>query len=373
MIDWSLGSWTGSINKWVNREVWQHLRNNPVAKRSRYGRLHRALRFFFSVDHFVYFISYYAAINLLFVAAEAAASEFWPAWLPAWTAPGPSPDLKSLLLNVSSYLIGAQVGVLGVISLALALVTLIAQNESSATDVKVYYHQSLAFEVVASCVALLAVLCAQLLWPAQFLLHRFGFGTELLFFKFGLLALHLLWLLLNLASLALFIAITFGFVQQTSREALRERYTANVIQPYEMTQRLRQFLYSMGAEVLGGKLNDSDRPSATFGIELGSPREIEIESEFEQATALYDVRMIWVKWALSRWARRCAVAASSEPAPQLGGLNLQEPLIWFTPRLDVSLTGRIGWCRRRGGVPLDRFEKFVLRRAFRFRRSRREE
>lgn len=156
-----------------------------------------------------------------------------------------------MLLNVSSYLLGAQVGVLGVLSLALALVTLIAQRESSSTDVKVYYHESLAFEIVASCVALMAVLCAQLLWPAQFLLHRLGFGTELLVFKFGLLGIHIGWLLLNLVGLAHFIATTFGFVQQSAREALRERYTVNIVQGREMTSRLRHQLYWLGGDRTG--------------------------------------------------------------------------------------------------------------------------
>jgi hypothetical protein len=75
-----------------------------------------------------------------------------PDWIPPWTAsgPAPAPDVKSIMLNVAGYLITAQVGVLGVITLALALVTLIAQRESASTDVKLYYHESLSFEIVAS-------------------------------------------------------------------------------------------------------------------------------------------------------------------------------------------------------------------------------
>lgn len=203
-----------------------------------------------------------------------------------------------MLLNVSSYLLGAQVGVLGVLSLALALVTLIAQRESSSTDVKVYYHESLAFEIVASCVALMAVLCAQLLWPAQFLLHRLGFGTELLVFKFGLLGIHIGWLLLNLVGLAHFIATTFGFVQQSAREALRERYTVNIVQGREMTSRLRHQLYGLAAiELVGYDADERGLPSAMFGSDLGDPHTIEIHTTLKRPAALHDVRMIWVGWA----------------------------------------------------------------------------
>ena len=145
------------------------------------------------------------------------------------------------------------------ISLALALITIIAQREGSSTDINVYYHEFFAFDVVASCIALVAVLCIQLLWPSHLILHRLGFGTDLQVFKFGLLGVHLLWLVLNLAGLAHFIATTFGFVQQSERERLRERYTANVVLPRDMAERLRQQLYRMARNELIGDAEDGDR------------------------------------------------------------------------------------------------------------------
>lgn len=95
------------------------------------------------------------------------------------------------------------------------------------------------------CMALLAVLCTQFLWPLQFLLHRLGFGTDLQVFKLGLLVIHLGWLLLNLSAVAYFVTTTFRFVQQSARELLRERYTANVVQPRDITRRLRQQHYDL--------------------------------------------------------------------------------------------------------------------------------
>jgi hypothetical protein len=104
-------------------------------------------------------------LNLAFVTAEILTALFVPEILPKWTAwvNGQTPDTKALILNVSSYLIGVQVGSLGIISLALALVTLIAQNEGASTDVQLYYHESQATEVVGSCIALLVILCIQLM------------------------------------------------------------------------------------------------------------------------------------------------------------------------------------------------------------------
>jgi hypothetical protein len=378
MIDWQRGGWTGSINRFARRETCEQLRENPAARHVRYGIAHRALRRFFGFGTFGRFVGLYFAVNVTFVAAETLSAWLIPTWLPQWSASGvpPATDIKAVMLNVSSYLLGAQVGLLGVISLALALVTLIAQREGSSTDVQIYYHESFSFELVASCVALAAVLCMQLLWPLQFLLHLVGLGTNLQIFKLGLLSLHLAWLLVNLAAVAYFIATTFRFVQQTAREMLRERYTANVVLPRDLTQRLRQQFYGLASKnLVGGSDDDADdgRPSVTFGFDYGEPGIVEIETTFERPMALHDVRMTLVRWAFRRWSARCADVACQQPSSDLRGIWHQGPLIWFTPHIDQPLRGRVGWCRRRGGVPLTGFERFVLRRAFRFRSSRDED
>jgi hypothetical protein len=372
MVDWRRGGWTGSLNKFVRREVREQLRDNPTARRVRYGFLHRVARRFFSIGTFSGFVALYLMINLTFVLAEGLTVWLAPGWLPAWTASGsaPAPDIKALLLNISSYLVSTQVGLLGVISLALALVTLIGQRERSSTDVQVYYHESLSFELVASCIALLAVLCVQLLWPVQFLMHRLGMGTDLQVFKLGLLGLHLGWLLINLGAVAYFITTTFRFVQQSARELLRERYTANVVHPRNMTQRLRQHLYSLASTELMDERryreDASEQPSVIFGFEFGHPRTVEIEKTFIRPTALYDVRIIWVRWVVRRWSSRCIEAAPQVPR---GSFGHQEPMLWFTFHIDHPVKGSVGWCQRRGGVPLTTVEKFVLRSAFRFRRA----
>ena len=376
MIDWRRGGWTGSVNRWVRREVTEQLRENSVARRVRYGLAHRALRRFLGSGTFGRFVVAYMVANITVVAAEALSAWLAPAWLPAWSASGlpPATDIKALMLNVSSYLLGAQIGLLGVISLSLALVTLIAQREGSSTDVQVYYHESFSFELVASCVALAAVLCAQLLWPLQFFLHRLGLGTELQFFKLCLLGLHLAWLLLNLAAVAYFIATTFRFVQQSARETLRERYTANVVLPRDLTQRLRQQLYGLATkELIGDDEEDRGRPTATFGFDFGAPYVVEAETLFDRPAVLHDVRMAWVLWVLRRWSARSVRAAAQQPTPASRSLGRQGPAIWFTPQMGGILRGNVSWCRRRDGVPMTAFEKLVLRHAFIFRSSRDEE
>jgi hypothetical protein len=374
MIDWRRGGRTGSINRWARREVREHLRSNATAVGVRYGPGVRALRRLLRFGTFGRLLGLYLAVDLCVVAAEALASHFLPGWLPAWSASGPpGPDVKALVLNVSSYLVSTQVGLLGVISLALALVTIVSQREGSATDVNLYYHESLSFELVASCLALLAVLCAQLLWPLQFLLHRLAFGSDLLVFKLFLLGVHLAWLLLNLGAAAYFIMTTFRFVQQSARERLRERYTANVVLPRDMISRVRHQLYGLASNQLvgryGGEKGEEGRPSVAFGFDYGAPTALEVESTFARPTVLYDVRMIWVRWVVRRWIERSSRSDEMRTVDAVAGLRRGAPVLWFTAHLDHPMHGKCGWCRRRDGVPLTFFEKLVLRRAFRFRRS----
>jgi hypothetical protein len=178
--------------------------------------------------------------------------------------------------------------------------------------------------------------------------------------------------------MAYFIATTFRFVQQSAREMLRERYTANVVLPRDLTQRLREQLYRLATNELlcvGSEIDsmDSGRPSMTFGLDYKNPLTVEVETTFEHPMALHDVRMTWVRWVFRRWSARCTDAAIQQPVAGLRGLGDQGPRIWFTPNIDIPLQGKVRWCRRRDGVPLTSFEKFVLRRAFRFRRCRNED
>ena len=278
---------------------------------------------------------------------------------------------QSLLTNVSGYFVAAQAGVLGIIALALALVSLIAQRENSTTDIRVYYHESLAFQIVASSLALLAILVIQLVWPLQALIHHLDLGITSLIFEYALLAFHLSWLLINLAAIAYFIATTFRFVQQSTRELLRERYTANIIFPYDLAQRLREQVYSNAAYDFGSLTGGvtSGGPTITFGFEHGKPHVVELTMTSKAPVILWDVRMNWVDWVVRRWSARCRVDVDTT-ASSTAAFGNQGPMLWFTPTFAFPMRCRIDLCKRRGGVPLTDLEKFVLWHAFHFRRIR---
>ena len=71
-------------------------------------------------------------------------------------------------------------------------------------------------------------------------------------------------------------------------------------------------------------------------------------------------------WAIRRWRKRCGDAVTAAQAAEPNARD--EPRLWFTPHLKQTLRGEVAWCRRNGGVPLDRVERFALRFAFRFER-----
>jgi hypothetical protein len=365
MTDWRRGGVLGSLNVWVRREIAEHQRENPLARRARYPRSLRILRSIFSAKTFGTFLAAYFLLDLCALCLEAWAPQLLAEPMPRWVT---SPAATELLKSVPSYLLGAQVSIFGVISLALALVTLIGQRAEAATDVKVYYHESLFFEVAASCLALTAALAVQFFWPLQFGLHLLGYGGYSSMFKLGLLGVHLAWFLLNLAAVARFIEITFGFVQDSSRERLRERFTANVVVPNELRSQLQAAVYAMAGSEAVAKAKEEDLETALFGLEMSEPYFAELTSSFRKPARLKNVYILPAHWAIRRWHRRCVQAeqeALAKTLPKRIAIRL-----WFLPRMGKTMRGPTDWCRRSGGVPLSWIERRALRLAFRFERVR---
>jgi len=358
-IGWGPGGPTDSLSRFAAHEVRRQLAGNPVARRARYPADYRLLRILMGAP-FSLFLARYLIVDLAVLNVEAWSRIVAPDVAKMSTAQ--AEHIVDIVTTVPSYLLGAQIGLLTIISLALALVTLIAQRDDATTDVKVYYHESMFFGITASGIALAAVLSIQFFWPLQTALHLLGGGSDSPAFKLALVAAHTAWFVINLWAVAHFVSVTFSFVQRSAREHLRERYTANVILPRQLTDRLRQQLY--GAS---GGAPKSSMPSASFGFSFHRGAEIEIEMDFAPNTVLVDVHMGIVRWVFGRWLKRCSV----DPAPVSQAAH-SGPRLWFTPALDRPMRGRIAWCQRSGGVPLTSLERWLLRCAFRFEERRNE-
>lgn len=360
MIEWKQGGVTGSVRRWVRREVRQHRSTNAALIKARYPRGLRLLRRFLSEKSFFEFLLFYVTFDVAAVVLELVGSIFKPELFPPWSAM--TPELKGMVKDATSYFITAQVGVLGVVSIAVGLVTLIAQRDNSPNDVQIYYRESLAHEVVASSIALLLVLSIQTLWPAQFTLHRMGGGDSNVIFKLGLTSLHLFWLALNLFGMAHFVGASLRFVQPGERQVIRKQYTANYVIPQDLTDRLKPALYSNGSQGLFSNEDGATNPTIFFGNDVSGVGSVEIEQSFMKPVLLYDVRMRLLRWVLNRWWQRCCKVGST-------GTHMKKPAVIFKPSFTEKMQGNSAWLRREGGTSFSAFEKFLVRLSFRFRRA----
>ena len=355
----------GSLRRRVSREIKAHLRDNHAIRRARYSFFQRAVRFLIAGRSLPAFLAAYLLLDLALLGAEVVFNLHFSQALPGWAMP----EMKSLLKDIASYLIAAQVGILGIVSVAIGIVTLITQRDdrsSTNTDIRLYYMEALAYEVVLSGAALLIVLCVQLFWPLQFLAHLSHLGGMDLVFKAALTAFHLAWLLLNLAVFAQFLLTTLHFVEPTARERLRERYTANIVVPGDLGHRLLRVFYANAPKELVPVSEDELRLLITFGHSMLTEGNVELRAAFAEPSVLRDVWLRPLGFVLRKWWHR-SERTLIEPRRQ-SVLRGNDVWLSLEPSFDSRFEGEVAWCRRRGGVPLHGWERWVIRHCYRFRR-----
>lgn len=369
MIHWGCGGAGGKLGERARSKALEQLRNNPAARKAAYPPLHRFLRRIVDGKTVTNFLLWYLIVDFIVAAAECVTNFRTDTRWISWAIPNPSAgvDIKQIIFNSTGYFLSVQIGILSIISLALALVTLIAQNDKSTNDTQIYYHQSLSYELVGSSISLTIVMIVQLFWPIQFILHKFDLGTELLIFKLALIALHLGWLVVNLILAFHFVTTTFRFAFPSTRSLLRERYTADVIQPFKLIRKFRNEIFQKESERFLPEVDGYERPSAifsinpaTYGLDVDPSWHPEIEKTFASPVEFFDIRIACARHVLRRWSRRCIKRAPIQPG-QIG------PRLFFILTLDKRVEGHVIWCKRQGGLPLSIYERFVLSRAFRFR------
>ena len=363
-INWAQGGLNHSIKVFVNREVRKHFRDNSAIRRSRYPTGIRILRFLIGSTNFPRILWIYLLIAVSAVLIEAALSIFCPSLAQRWPNSEILAISNSTFRSVAGHLITVQAGILGVIAIAIGLITIIMRNENSGTDIRTYYHESIAFGIVASSLALLAVLVVQLYWPFEYALAQAIKAPLSQSFKLFFVGAHTLWLLVNLAGMALFVETSFFFVQQEAREKMRERFTANVLFPIDMKERIRSALYDNALhELKSGDSSDLSSGPSISAMPLSdflSFDKTEVSRNFKYPVILSDIRVRWLRWTFYRWASRCTEDESDQH------LNAA---LYFGPPFDSPVEGKVDICRRKSGKPLSWLERFIIRLCFRFERA----
>lgn len=361
----------GSLRARVNHELRNLFRENSTLREARYSLPRRMLGYLLVNRSIGQFLTVYALLLLAALVVEWAANRYVPEWLPGYYGTGERDFLK----DVASYLIAAQIGILAIVSVAVGVVTLLSErNDGSSvnTDIRLYYFESYSYELAISGVALLVVLTLQLFWPFQHLLHMAGLGGRDYAFKLALTGLHALWFTFNLFLFLQFITTTLRFVEPSTRERLRERYSANEVIPRDVERRLMRALYYTAPTQMFGKNALSEGPNIAFGYSmgLGDAPTPEVTTVFKGAWRLYDVRFGPLLWILQRWRGR---VRSGPRGRQRFGQPAWNGQLSVVANFDDVLSGRSEWVLRRDGVPLGSFEKWGIRRCFRFARARSRE
>src|ERR1700681_4798338 len=118
--------WLGSLRRRVQYEIKVHARDNRAMRRARYSWPQRALRAVVVGRTLGWYLTIYLLIDYAFVAFEVVGNFYFQRYLPGWT----DADLKGQLKDVGSYFIAAQVGILGIVSVAIGIVTLISEHNT---------------------------------------------------------------------------------------------------------------------------------------------------------------------------------------------------------------------------------------------------
>lgn len=262
--------------------------------------------------------------------------------------------MEDILRDFAGFMIGAQTGLLGVLSIAVALVTLIGQRAQAGADVRVYYHESFAVPLAGSSLALLMVLCLQLFWPMALLSPFYGVASENFTQEIVLTSVHLCWIGANIALYARFTFISLSFGQDERRSRYRSLYSANVIVPRNIYQAIVRAQYRQCAQRL--PLPKGAEPKITMAYAYVTPPVEAVHIGVSRPSKLDDVWLTPLSVGIWLWAKRVGRSPSANPA------------LAFMVDFDRTLDRRHCLCRTTVGAQPNFVERQLIRVSFRLRR-----
>jgi hypothetical protein len=366
MDQWLGRGLLGSLRSEVAHAMQNLSRENAVVRAARFSTLRRLTNRALAGRSVWHFLLFYLFVLSLALVCEWAGNRFFPCLLPGYYGVASRDFVK----DVGSYLITAQIGILAIVSVAVGVVTLLSERNDGSTvntDIRLYYFESVSYELAISAVALVVVLSLQLFWPLQHLMHSLGLGGRDYSFKLALVAFHTLWFTFNLFLFLQFIMTTLRFVEPSTRERMRERYSANVIIPRDAANRLIRAIFRTAPQRIFGSSSLSQGPLVTFGhgLEL-QPVFVEVETSFRHPMTLVDVWLRPMRWVLGLWHRRAQKQPSS--AHGYGGVAWRGQLAVVVD-MGQRVEGPVRLITRSESVPLLGWEKWILKRCLRFKRA----
>lgn len=309
-----------SLRRRINGELADLRRRNAVLRAARYAWPVRLLRFLAGDRGLGRYLFDYLALALVLAAGQLALARLQPGILP----PTLDPDAAGTLKDIGSYLLGGQLTVLGVVAVAVSVVTLLAQRTEGAsarTEIRLYYVESFAYELATGGVALAIVLALQLFWPLQVALTVIFGDADLVASETLLTVVHTVWLAVNLALFFQFLMTTLRFVEPSARMRLREQYAASAVLPHDVHRRLLPHLYVQLADPILGKASAATGPHLSVGFARRSfPDAIpQVTRRFRRSMQLVDIWERPLAWAMRSWAARVRRREAPQSQPLMSG------------------------------------------------------
>lgn len=256
---------------------------------------------------------------------------------------------EDILREVAGFMLGVQTGLLGVLSIAVALVTMIGQRDHADADVRVYYHESFAVPLAVSSLGLLSVLCLQLFWPSELLSPVFDANSRNLSAESALTGIHLLWLVANIFVYVQFTLTSLRFGQERHRIRFRALYTIRVSAPQDIYRGILRARYMQ----VPTRLPHYPASGVSMGPYYLIPPAEGAVVTLPGRARLRDVWLGPLSLAVRLWHRRL-------------GEGHDRRHLAFLINFDGEVQGRVVLCRTHLGGELTNLERFLIRVAFRF-------
>ena len=356
-----------SLTKHVDFLVQQHIKENKAIRSNAYSHGEGFLRHLLQWHSLFWYVLAYGALIFYGTLIEGLYVTYIPYQFNLI-----DPALVSHALDridgINDLFLGAQATLIGIVfPVALSLVTFLIQREdanSTYTDIKVFYRESLAYEVGVSCLALIVALAVQAAWPADFLLHQAGYGSARSgLLKISMTGFHTIWFVLNCFALWHFLKVCLDFTRPDARTTYRKLYAANLIIPTEIRDHMTMQTYLGAGDAIAKEAGYETLENSSImvgsGMSLGLSWNEEVVRTISTELVLVDVRFRLLSIVIGHWLKR------SETAPKKDNRNRY---IIFPLELGRAVSGKVIICATTGDVSLTQLERLLLRFSFKLRR-----
>ncbi|WP_416898481.1 MAG: hypothetical protein ACMVY4_01725 [Minwuia sp.] len=269
--------------------------------------------------------------------------------------------------SIEIYILATQAVLIGIIfPIAVSLTTsTIRQNTGGvgrSPEIKIYHIESHSFSLGASSLALCGV---NVLWISVYILLS---DRSPLVSHCRLASIFTLstWLLINIFGLWKFFSTSLRFLDADERMRIRKAYTMNKGMIENLLPYWKSLEYQGQSNRLSQILNNrfpGNNINILFGHNLGQPGNVEILKQFP--TSGYELHDVWatpLKIVICGWIKR-SIDNSGAGAPKTISLE-------FPASFESKHKKEFVLCQRTGGGSFSLFERLIISRCFRFRKTR---